>query len=147
MNKHLRKICLLTAGILLLSVFFCFSVSAAPAEGIYTYSVTDGEAKIMKVSASASGELTTPQTLGGYPVTAINGFAFDGCTSLTKVTISEGVRSLGYGTFNGCTNLATIDFPDSLRTVEYEALSSTKWYSLQHEGVVYADGVVIGYKG
>ena len=147
MNKHLRKICLLTAGILLLSVFFCFSVSAVPAEGIYTYSVTDGEAKIMKVSASASGELTTPQTLGGYPVTAINGFAFGGCTSLTKVTISEGVRSLGYGTFNGCTNLATIDFPDSLRTVEYEALSSTKWYSLQPEGVVYADGVVIGYKG
>ncbi|MBR6027505.1 MAG: leucine-rich repeat domain-containing protein [Clostridia bacterium] len=43
-----------------------------------------------------------------YGITAIVGCAFEGCTSLTSVTVPVSVTSIGGGAFKDCTSLSTI---------------------------------------
>ncbi len=81
--------------------------------GDLTYSITDGAVTITECDPSASGNLTIPSTIGGYPVTSIGDQAFYG-TSLESVTIPEGVTSIGYGAFWNCWYLNEVDLPDSL---------------------------------
>jgi len=52
--------------------------ASAEMEGIYTYSVSEGEVIITDCYTSASGAIEIPDTLGGYPVTSIGGYAFNG---------------------------------------------------------------------
>ena len=62
----------------------CFSVllaiftitAAAETEGIFTYSVIDGNAAVTKVDYTGLTEVTVPETLGGCPVTTLGPFAF-----------------------------------------------------------------------
>ena len=60
--------------------------------------------------------------IDGQPATTvtitenISDAAFWGCSSLTDVTISEGVTYIGYATFADCANLTDIEIPNS---VEY----------------------------
>ena len=80
-----------------------------------------------------------PETVEGYPVTAINTRAFYGtyiyelvlpntiktfgreafsqCTNLSIINIPEAVVSLPRETFYSCTNLSSIEFPTTLETV------------------------------
>ncbi len=77
-------------------------------KGIYTYKVTNGKATITDCKVSASGDITIPSTLGGYPVTTIGDWAFNGCTGLTSITIGSSVTSIGDYAFSCCTNLSGI---------------------------------------
>ena len=47
--------------------------------------------------------------------------AFDGCTSLTSVTIGDGVTSIGSYAFNDCTSLTSITIPDSVTSIGNDA--------------------------
>ncbi|MCK9477919.1 MAG: hypothetical protein M0R40_00245 [Firmicutes bacterium] len=48
--------------------------ASAATEGIYTYTVSvfNGEATITACQTSASGDITIPSTLGGYPVAELH---------------------------------------------------------------------------
>jgi hypothetical protein len=59
-------------------------------EDPYTYSVFNGKATITRYLGSG-GDIIIPDTLDGYPVTAIGYGAFQGRTSLTGVTIPDSV--------------------------------------------------------
>ncbi|MBE5773513.1 MAG: hypothetical protein E7337_06230, partial [Clostridiales bacterium] len=50
-------------------------------------------------------------------VTTIGEWAFNTCTSLTDVSLPEGLLIIGRNTFSSCTALQIIDLPDSLETV------------------------------
>ena len=89
------------------SEWFASKASAA-SEGYYTYTITDGEATITGVNTSISGDITIPATLGGYSVTAIGEWAFDGCDSLTSVTIPDSVTTIGELAFADCYSLTSI---------------------------------------
>ena len=101
-------------------------------EGQWTYIVENGGATI--TGSTATGDVTIPSELGGYPVTSIGGSAFYGslgltsviipdsvgtignrafqnCTGLTHVTMSESVTSIGVGAFLGCTRLTSAVIP------------------------------------
>lgn len=100
----LLMLCLLTA------------CACAQTEDGFAYSVLDGSAIITSYTGSAAA-LTLPDTLGGYPVTAIRYCAFRDCISLTQVTIPEGIVSIGSNAFERCTSLAQLNLPQSLETI------------------------------
>lgn len=53
-------------------------------------------------------------TNGEHPVTSIGNHVFEDCSSLTSVTIGNGVTSIGYQAFENCTNLKQLVlFPET----------------------------------
>ena len=51
-------------------------------------------------------------------MTSIGDSAFCGCSSLTSVTIPEGVTSIGYQTFNGCSGLTSVTIPEGVTSID-----------------------------
>jgi len=91
--------------------------ASAYSEGIYTYEVASGKATITDCDNSASGAISIPSTLGGYPVTSIGDWAFEGCTGLTSVIIPDSVTSIGEYAYYGCYGLTSVTIPDSLTSI------------------------------
>ncbi len=54
-------------------------------------------------------------------VESIGSNAFEGCTSLTSVTIGNSVTDIGEYAFYGCTSLASVTIPDSVTYIGYRA--------------------------
>ena len=50
-------------------------------------------------------------------VTSIGSYAFNGCSSLTSVTIGESVTSIGEDAFEGCTSLTSVIIPNSVTSI------------------------------
>ena len=67
------------------------------------------------------GDLRIPSTVVhdgvAYNVVSIGQLAFNGCTGLTSVVMSDGLTSLGNSAFNGCTALATVVIPSTIDTI------------------------------
>jgi hypothetical protein len=62
-----------------------------------------------------------PPSIDGIPVTAIGDGAFDGCSSLTGITLPAGVTVIGDYAFSGCSSLTGITIPASVTTIGYAA--------------------------
>ena len=107
-----KIILILSFGILCASLIALFAVSTSAAtSGYYTYAVYDGTATITGVSSSASGDITIPTTIGGYPVVCIGSKAFRNCPKITSITVPDSVESIASGAFSGCSNLKSITLP------------------------------------
>ncbi len=52
---------------------------------------------------------------------SIGDYAFSQCSSLTDITIPEGVTSIGKYAFENCSKLASIMIPSSVTSIEYNA--------------------------
>lgn len=115
MKKLLLMLCLLMGYVTL-------HAATATVNGItWNYSVSNGEVTIGSgdwsspaIPSSTSGAITIPSTLGGCPVTSIGDSAFFGCSSLTSVTIPEGVTKIGDSAFVLCINLTSVTIPSSV---------------------------------
>ena len=70
-------------------------------------------------------KITIPSSFDGcsYSVTSIGFRAFWDCTSLTSITIPEGVTSIGWDAFYNCTSLTSITIPDSVTSIGDRAFS------------------------
>ena len=89
--------------------------------GGLTYEVTDQIAKTVEVinfTDELPSTVTIPATVsyGGknYTVTAIASSAFYQNQTITEITISEGITSIGDYTFNKCVALTTVNIPARL---------------------------------
>ncbi len=71
-------------------------------------------------------EITIPSDVKGIPVTTINNGAFKGWAKYTKITISEGVKTIGAEAFAYCSNLTEIDIPSTVETIQKSAFNSCK---------------------
>jgi hypothetical protein len=80
------------------------------------YVVDNGTAIFAYYTGDAS-ELIIPDTLGGYPVTAIGYEAFLYCNSLTSVTIPDSVTAIGDSAFYNCENLTSVTIGNGVTTI------------------------------
>lgn len=79
------------------------------------------------------GELVLPAQINGKPITKIANEAFSGNSSLTKVELSESIKSVGDMAFARCSSLGYVKIPDGVETLGYCAFESCeclKWVSL-----------------
>jgi hypothetical protein len=56
--------------------------------------------------------------------TTIGNYAFSGCTILTSVTIPSSVTTIGEGVFQSCTSLTSVTIPSSVTTIGYGVFQS-----------------------
>ena len=56
-------------------------------------------------------------------LTDINEAAFSGCSSLTSITIPEGVTDIGSSAFEGCSSLTSINIPNGVMSIGSQAFS------------------------
>jgi len=88
----------------------------------------EGEYMNPAVGENWVGEVIIPasvQDLEGYTyaVTGISNYAFNYCSKVTSVNISNSVKRIGYSAFAGCTNLTDINLPDGLTKIEDQTFS------------------------
>ncbi|MDD3364591.1 MAG: leucine-rich repeat protein, partial [Syntrophomonas sp.] len=91
-------------------------------DGDYTYTLTDGKAKITGYTGTG-GDVTIPDKLGGVDVTSIDNYAFYDCTGLTSVIVPTSVTSIGNDAFDGCTNLNSIMLQEGVTNIGEYAFS------------------------
>ncbi len=83
----------------------------------FRYKITDGKATITKYTGPG-GDVTIPATIDGVPVTCIGEGAFRECTTLTSVTIPDGVTEIAGHAFERCSELTTLTIPKSVTTLD-----------------------------
>ena len=67
---------------------------------------------------SSLTSLTIPSS-----VTSIGNQAFSGCSGLTSLTIPSGVTSIGEAAFSGCCGLTSLTIPSSVTSIDHNAFS------------------------
>ena len=92
----------------------------------FEHEIQGDAATITGCDKKASGALIIPATIEGKPVTSIGTFAFRLCTSLTNITIPDGVTSIGEGAFTYCAMLKSITIPDSVTSIGSHAFESCR---------------------
>lgn len=124
MKKKFQKV---ISVLLCVSVLMTFaSLVSFGASDVLTFGLTDlGYAQVVSCGKNARGEVTVPKTAEidgkSYEVKKIGDGAFSGCTKLTKIKISEGVRVIGSQAFASCTALETVDVPSTLVSCAFDA--------------------------
>ncbi len=99
-------------------------------EGNFICTVTNNEATIISADKSVSGDLVIPDTLGGYPVVAIEKEVFAQNTAITKVTFPDSLKTIGDDAFARCTALSEINFGAGLKSIGDRAFDGC--YGLIH---------------
>lgn len=114
-------------------------VSAASGTvGDMTYVSYDDHVEITDCDAAATA-VTIPEEILDIPVTVIADSAFEGCTDLSQVIISEGITTIGDYAFYGCTDLQSVKIPDSVKSVGASAFRDTYIVNNQSGPVYYVN--------
>ncbi|SDB27357.1 Leucine rich repeat-containing protein [Ruminococcaceae bacterium FB2012] len=98
------------------------SVSADEYQG-FVYEDMGGMIMIRGYNGTKT-EITVPAEIDNTPVAGIGYEAFANNTSITKVTLSEGISNIGDDAFKGCTALKTVVLPDGLQSIGMWAFMS-----------------------
>ena len=104
-------------------IFSAQDVFADQTSGVWTYTISNGTAKIMKYTGN-SANITIPEYLDGYRVTELASNLFRDYSSLKAVSLPNTLECIGYCAFCGCTNLTSITFPVNLEQIQNGAFNT-----------------------
>ena len=92
-------------------------------------------------------EFVIPSEIDGIPVTKINGYAFEGCKSLTSVTIPDTVTTIYYEAFLDCPMLKEVTIPASVKEISNYAFGYLRSGYDENYNAIYTkvDGFKINY--
>lgn len=96
-------------------------------EGSSTYSSFDGilmnknQTEVLACPIKKSGSIVLPNT-----VTAIRAFAFHMCNNITRITLNEGIRTIGNYAFESASLITEITLPSTLEALESSSFSNMK---------------------
>jgi len=112
-KKHIkRNLIIMGIVLLLLSLLIPFVFVLKD----YEIELERNEITITKYIGSAS-RVHIPSRILFLPITSIGDWAFQECTNLASVTISNSVTEIGWGAFKGCTSLTSVTIPDSITRI------------------------------
>lgn len=88
--------------------------------GVLTFNAGRSSEQYVEESYTG-GNLTGVNIVG---VTAIRAYQFYNCSTLSTITLSTGLVSLGDNAFNGCSDLKSVQFPAEVETVGAKAFAN-----------------------
>ena len=88
------------------------------------YTIEDGAATVTGYKGSPKN-VVSPENVNGCPVTMIGDSAFSSCTTLTQITLPEGIERLSYSCFEGCVSLKELNIPSTVKYIGQSALTFT----------------------
>lgn len=123
-----KIIVMITAVIVLLCS--CIAVSA---ESVYRYgdwtltavSGVDGYAFGLRSYEGEDSVVTVPDNYGGYPIVAVNGYAFSANKTLREIILSNQIATVGNGAFLSAANLEKVTLTPSVLTIGESAFGYT----------------------
>lgn len=111
---------LIISCLLILSVF-SFNATAESEKG-FKYSVIGNQALIESVDENISGEVSVPETLGGYPVVSILDYAFREA-DIKSIKLPDTITFIGEGAFMNCEKLEKINIPMGVKEIKKDTFS------------------------
>ncbi len=101
----------------------------------FRYRVVDGQATITAWLDVSAVQAMIPSAVEGYPVTAIDPWAFALNESLTSILIPDSITAIGANAFFGCDGLTEVHYPGSVAQwetidigVNNDALLDAEWH-------------------
>ena len=85
----------------------------------------NAEAYVYACQKSASGTVTIPAQWNGLPVTSIHSYAFDNCSSVTKIILPDSIKTIEDYAFFSC-GMLEISIPASVSTIGASAFYGCK---------------------
>jgi len=82
-------------------------------------------------------QIIIPRKYNGKPVIEISDRAFENCTELTSVLISDSVKKIWFSAFHNCENLTSVHIPNSVERIYGSVFSNCK----NLNSIVIPDGV------
>ena len=80
------------------------------------FNIVEDHAEVVGCDPSET-TVTIPAWYDGLPVTVIGEKAFEGCKSMTSVSLPDSITAIGSRAFSGCVGLTEIAIPDSVQTI------------------------------
>lgn len=79
---------------------------------------SDGQSyRVTGLGAITNTDITIPTTYNDKPITSIDDFAFQNCSSLTNVVVGDNVTKIKSYAFSGCSSLIAVTIPSSVTEI------------------------------
>ena len=146
-NYYVRR--LLSALVVMLACITSYAYDFSN-DGIYYKITSSGEVAVTygdSYSGTYSGDITVPKTVTydgtTYSVTSVGDTAFYACTSVTSVSLPEGITSIGLHAFCMCRKATSINLPSTLTSIGKYAF----YFCPQLTSVEIPEGVTVISEG
>lgn len=118
---------------------YAFAGDGISYAGIKTLTISGNNTKLTEIPLYCfqyNTQLTTVDFGTNLALETISGHAFMDCTSLTTISIPEGVKDVSWYAFYECTNLTTVDLPSTLKNIGSACFSYTNLTTLNFAGTM-----------